>query len=236
MWPILIYLLFGAFSTDTISDRLFQSLEDKFKPANLDSLEPADSAFVLGSMANPLASVNEQPQFTDGVDRLLTAIDLFNSKKVRYLILTGKSSMIAHSGLAESTQLKQYLIKHGFSAEHILIDDESRNTVENFKYGLTVAKEKNLQNHYLITSAFHLYRSMLIFETLKDKHEIDQNITMIPIPVDYRSNRTPPGIEGYVPSAHGIFKSSIALKEYIGLISYSINGYINYRRLLQDLL
>ncbi|MBW7858427.1 MAG: YdcF family protein [Leptonema sp. (in: Bacteria)] len=218
-----------------ISDKLFQTLEDKFQPVSIDSLPPRDSAFVLGSIANPLSSVNDEPQFTDGVDRLLTAIDLLNQNKVGYLILTGKSSMIDHRGLAESTQLKQYLIKRGFNAEKILIDDESRNTVENFKYGLTVAKEKQLYHHYLITSAFHLYRSMLVFETLKDNHEIDELITMTPIPVDYRSNRIPPGIEGFIPSAHGIYKSSIALKEYIGLIAYSAKGYINYHRLLQDL-
>lgn len=233
-WPVLLYLGFGLMSTDIFSNYTLRLLEDRFPRHSVAEVAPADAVFVLGAISNPLASVDETPQFTDGVDRLLAAMDLFKAGKVRYIILTGRSSMIDHKGNAESEDLKNYLIQRGFPADRILIDAESRNTAENFLYGLKLGKEHNLRSYYLVTSAFHMYRSVLTYDRVKADHYADLSIEMKPFPVDYRSDRIPSGIEQYFPASHSAYKSSLAIKEFMGLLAYTAKGYISFDRLVAD--
>lgn len=233
-WPVLLYLMFGVMSTDAFASYLLRLLEDRFPRLTVTEVAPADAAIVLGSISNPLASVDETPQFTDGVDRLLTTMDLFKAGKIRYIILTGKSLLIDHKGNAESEDLKNYLVQRGFPADRILVDAESRNTAENLQYGLKLGKEHNLRSYYLVTSAFHMYRSALTYDRVKAEHYADLSIEMTPFPVDYRSDRIPSGIERYFPTALSVFKSSIAIKEFMGLLAYTAKGYISFDRLVSD--
>ncbi len=233
-WPVLLYLMFGVMSTDAFASYLLRLLEDCFPRLTVTEVAPADAAIVLGSISNPLASVDETPQFTDGVDRLLTTMDLFKAGKIRYIILTGKSLLIDHKGNAESEDLKNYLVQRGFPADRILVDAESRNTAENLQYGLKLGKEHNLRSYYLVTSAFHMYRSALTYDRVKAEHYADLSIEMTPFPVDYRSDRIPSGIERYFPTALSVFKSSLAIKEFMGLLAYTAKGYISFDRLVSD--
>jgi len=233
-WPVLLYLLFGMISTDVFANYALRLLEDRFPRRSVADAPPVDAVFVLGAISNPLASVDETPQFTDGVDRLLTAMDLFKAGKVRYIILTGKSALIDHKGNAESEDLKNYLIQRGFPADRILVDADSRNTVENFLYGLKLGEEHNLRSYYLVTSAFHMYRSVLTYDRVKADHYADLPIEMKPFPVDYRSDRIPSGIEQYFPASHSAYKSSLAIKEFMGVAAYTAKGYISFDRLVSD--
>jgi uncharacterized SAM-binding protein YcdF (DUF218 family) len=233
-WPVVLYLLFGLISTDFFANRALRLLEDRFSRRSIADAPPADAVFVLGAISNPLASVDATPQFTDGVDRLLTAMDIFRAGKVRYIILTGKSALIDHRGNAESEDLKKYLVERGFPANRILVDAESRNTIENFLYGLRLGEAHQLRSYYLVTSAFHMYRSMLTYNRVKADHYTHASFEMRPFPVDYRSDRIPSGIEQYFPAAHSAYKSSLAIKEFLGLLVYAARGYINPEQLLID--
>lgn len=226
-----LYLLFGLFSTDRVADTVLQSLEDRYPVPSVSSAPPADGIFILGGMSNTLARVDDQPQFTDGVDRLLVAMDLFRAGKASYIILTGKSSLIDHKGVAESEDLRQYLIARGIPSDRVLIETESRNTIENFEAGLRLAKEHGLHRILLVTSAFHMDRSMAIVDSVRKESFADTPFTITPFPCDYRSDRIRSGVEAYLPSAHAMFKSSIALKEYMGLFTYAARGTIPWSRL-----
>jgi uncharacterized SAM-binding protein YcdF (DUF218 family) len=231
---LLIYLVFGFISTDYAANRLLRFLEDRFPVPSVAAAPKADMVFVLGGMSNTLAKVDAEPQFTDGVDRLLMALELFRSGRASYFVLTGKSSLLDHKGPAESQDLRDYLVRHGIAADRILIETESRNTAENFLAGLKLAKEHNLHSLFLVTSAFHMYRSMATLDRVRAEHYAGEKFEVIPFPCDYRSDRIESGIEAYVPSAHAMFKSSIALKEYMGLVGYAARGYISWGKLAQD--
>jgi hypothetical protein len=55
---------------------------------------------------------------------------------------------------------------------------------------------------------------------------LEQEITIIPYSVDYRSLRQIAGIEDFFPSDGGLAKSTTAIKEFIGIIAYKIKGYL----------
>ena len=78
----------------------------------------------------------------------------------------------------------------------------------------------------LVTSAFHLPRSLATF----DKRS---GLTVIPIACDFllpereRFGRPTPGsfVQDLLPSAEALYLSSLALKEHLGLALYRLKGW-----------
>lgn len=62
---------------------------------------------------------------------------------------------------SEAAVMEEYLVSKGVSAEKIIKEDNSRTTVENFKFSTDILNEKYGSNRSvaLITNVFHIYRS-----------------------------------------------------------------------------
>lgn len=220
-----IWILFGIFSSHYFSSFLLQKLEDQFPNKNLKNLEKVDAIIVLGGLSNPLRMVSDWPEFTDGVDRILIALEIYSQKKADYIILSGATGFLFQVGKPESITLYTYL-KNKVEEDKILIDSISKNTAENAIESLKICKNYNFKKVYLITSAFHMYRAFYTFQTIKKKYYSDLEIMIEPIPVDYRSYRVIAGPEDFFPSDKGIYKSTIAIKEIIGIFGYKLKGYL----------
>ena len=67
--------------------------------------------------------------------------------------------------------------------DRILVEGESQNTVQNAAYTARILKEHGLERPILVTSAFHMKRSVLNYEKL--------GIEVVPYPTDYMTNRHP---------------------------------------------
>lgn len=225
---IVFIFLFYLISTEFIASKLLQILEDRFPIISLEKSETVDAVIVLGGLSNPLRQITNFPEFTDGVERILIGEKLYLLKKTQYMILSGATGYIRQSITPESITLKQYLL-YTIPEKSILIDDKSRNTYENAQESIKICKEYSFKKVYLITSAFHMYRSYYVFQyVLKQKYP-DYSLTILPYSVDYRSLRNIAGIEDFFPSDNGLHKSTIAIKEFIGIIAYYLKGYLSFR-------
>ena len=217
---ILGFLLFGWMSTDVCADWILGSLEDKHPYVSLESLQPADGIIILGGMMDPVAQRGAVPEFTDGANRLFAGLHLLNANKAPAMILSGGSGLIFQGGPAEATLLRDWLIDQGMATENqIIAEADSRNTAENAMNSADIARKLGWKRVYLVTSAFHMARSVAAFQKLTD-------LEVRPYPTDYRSSTFFAGPEALFPSAHGIQKTWIGLKEYIGTFAYKIKGYI----------
>ncbi|MFN3604721.1 MAG: YdcF family protein [Leptonema sp. (in: bacteria)] len=220
---VFLWLFFGFFSTEIFSSFLLQTLEDRFPIVQFQDAQKVDAAIVLGGLSNPLRMVSDWPEFTDGVDRILIAEELWRSKKANFIIISGGIGNILQTGASESITLQRYLEKR-IPKDQIFIDPLSRNTAENAIESLKICKEKNFKKVYLITSAFHLYRAYYTF--LKIKEEYYPNLEILPLPTDYRSLRKIMNLEDFFPKDFALHKSTIAIKEYLGILGYKIKGYL----------
>ena len=115
----------------------------------------------------------------------------------------------------ESKVLKDILISWGIPEENIFIEAKSRDTYENLLYIKEHLKRKKLlkKQGALITSYFHVKRVLLLAKKV--------GISLSPYPADSRIQ----GIYDYIdflPTAKNLLYSKIALKEYIGLLYYSL--------------
>lgn len=98
--------------------------------------------------------------------RVDAGIKLYQEKKVKKILVSGKSGYLNHLKKTEAEEMYEYLVKHGIPKEDILVEDASKSTKENVLYSLQLLKKdydiKTL-SYVLITSDFHLKRCFGLF-------------------------------------------------------------------------
>ncbi len=124
----------------------------------------------------------------------------------------------------EADDMAELLQLMGVPATAIIQESESLNTRQNAVNVKEIIQQENIKKIILITSAFHLPRSLLIFKKL--------GINPIPAPTDFfvTVDQSPPSLEGIIlgilPDAHRLSLTTLALKEYLGIIIYRLRGWL----------
>ena len=94
---------------------------------------------------------------------------LKKNPEVKVIATGGKGK---NEGIAEGVAIKRELLKNGFSEDRIILEDKSKNTVENFRFSLEKirnsenGKNKNSENNgnrkikvLIVTNDYHIFRS-----------------------------------------------------------------------------
>ena len=94
---------------------------------------------------------------------------LKENPEVKVIATGGKGK---NEGIAEGVAIKRELLKNGFSEDRIILEDKSKNTVENFRFSLEKirnsenGKNKNSENNgnrkikvLIVTNDYHIFRS-----------------------------------------------------------------------------
>lgn len=107
-----------------------------------------------------------------GKGRVEEGVRLFREKRAAYLIFVGVDPSVRKSDL--------YRPKQGDpSAENVILEQSSRNTLENSIFGRDVIVQSGVRSVLLITSRYHLKRASILF-----RNSLPKNIAIIPYPVD----------------------------------------------------
>ena len=113
-------------------------------------------------------------------ERLTALVKLGNDYKNAKLIYLGGKPYLNNEEIQSETEVaKLYFKDIKFDLNRVLFLDDSRNTIENLTSLNKYLKGQNYNNMLLITSAFHMKRSLLIAKKLK--------LEFIPYAVDFRS-------------------------------------------------
>ena len=155
-------------------------------------------------------------------DRIWQAITLYKKGKIKKILISGASGYVSDRGLQEAEQLKEVLLNWGFPEKDLLVETVSRNTHENALETKKVLNRSypHFKKFLLITSGFHMKRSLACFE--KEK------IKCSPFSTDLI---TGPKSNYYwdqyvVPNIETLFGWNRLIKETIGYMTYYIVGYI----------
>lgn len=92
--------------------------------------------------------------------RLEAGMVLLNSKKGGRLLVSGVHRSVAADDLAKLTGMPHELFNCCVDLDHL-----SKNTIENAMMTAEWVKKNNFQTLYLVTSAYHMQRSMLLMQT-----------------------------------------------------------------------
>ncbi|HWP98281.1 MAG TPA: YdcF family protein [Syntrophomonadaceae bacterium] len=142
--------------------------------------------------------------------RLLTAARL--QKRTNLPIILSGGQFNGFSG-NESQIAKRYLIGLGIPEENIIIEDAGLNTTQSALRTKQILEQKGYKKPILITSAFHMYRSVLNFDNI--------GVKVLPFPCDYEYNTKPSlAVSEFFPRSFDSVWT--ALHEYLGIFVESI--------------
>ncbi len=119
-----------------------------------DSGSTGDTALVLGYALAPDGSA--QPQM---IGRVAHAVTLLQRGRVRRLVLSGG---VARNGRTEAAVMRDLAIAAGVPASAIVLELDSRSTIENFACGRRLLAELSATRVLLVTEPWHMTRAMLL--------------------------------------------------------------------------
>lgn len=207
---VLAALLWGI-SSAPVSDRLMGALEAPYYTLP----EPRGDAIVLlgGGVFDgaPDLSGKGAPS-GEMLSRMATAVRLQKKLGVPVIVSGGK---VFESRSPEAPIVRRFLVDLGVPPGKILLDDRSRDTVENARNACRICTERGFRAPIVVTSAYHMRRAVLSIEKAGMK--------AMPFPAGFR---TWPGktLEraDYFPDAASLASTAAAVREYIGLFVYRV--------------
>lgn len=175
-----------------------------------------DGIIVLGgAFESYLTKIHGQITSNDQVDRMFCFVDLAQKYPNAKLVFSGGSGDIMNPEAMETEDARAFFKLVGLNRD-VIYEDKSRNTYENAVYTNGIVKPKAGENWIVTTSAYHMPRSVGIFEKI--------GWHVIPYACDFRTDGTyDPGAR--FPSVAGNFSAmNTAVKEFIGSIVYYMTG------------
>ena len=179
-------------------------------PASIDS---AAGLIVLGGALSSgfITETHGQVALNSAAERMTTALHLMEAHPEMPLVFSGFSGRFIRSSQSESDLALAFFQTMGADTQRILLENQSRNTLENARYTRELIDFAGNGPWVLVTSAFHMPRAVEIFT--------DQGIAVIPYPTDFRSQATMPWRWDL---ADGAEQLGIILHEWIGLTVYRL--------------
>ncbi|WP_459775074.1 YdcF family protein [Aquifex pyrophilus] len=190
---------------EPVKDALFYPLETAYKTPK--SIE-GDAIVVLGG-----GVYNSGRLKASSYKRLITGF-LLHKKTGLPIILSGGASI---STIPEAKIMKELLKSFGVEENKVIGELRSRDTGENARYVKEICKKLGCKKVILVTSAFHMIRSVKLFE--KAGFEI------VPYPTDFKYEGRY-NVYSFFPKYSVFYDSAIAIREYIGLLFYKLTGRI----------
>jgi uncharacterized SAM-binding protein YcdF (DUF218 family) len=168
-------------------------------------------AIILGGFASE--GPKGQGHFNGSSDRFIQAVKLINNHKVSSLLISGGNGMLKKSDFIEADYVHDELKDFNVPDSLILIENKSRNTLENAQFSGVLLKEKNLPPPYLlVTSSFHMRRALTTFKKA--------DLEVVAYPCDYKAGLNSVEFDDFIPKADALMAWNGYIKEVIGCVAY----------------
>jgi len=212
-----------------VANGLTRSLEWQYLP--MDEIPQAEVIVVLGGGTQPMIEPRPLVEVNGAGDRIIYATWLYKQGAAEHLLVSGGRIPWLSAGVDKQqtpAQEMAFLLElFGVPRDAIWLEETSRNTYENALYSRQLLQEMDIKRIILVTSAMHMPRSVKLFEA--------QGFEVIPAPVDYRVTQADWGSFGKVgiiehlqrllPNVDNLSLTTSFMKEYIGILFYSIRGW-----------
>lgn len=210
-------LLLAIAGFTPIGGLLMYPLETRFPPCD-NSRGAPDGIIVLGGAIDPDPSVaHGEATFTNVAGRLIAAAELAHRyPTARILYSGGNANLLSDTSAKEADYAAQVLEGLGVAKERLIIERESRDTFENAEFSKKLADPKPGERWLLLTSAFHMPRSIGIFRKV--------GFAVEACPVDWRLAGQSELTDFPHVSEQGLQHTNLAVREWLGLIAYRLTG------------
>jgi uncharacterized SAM-binding protein YcdF (DUF218 family) len=134
-------------------------------------------------------------------------------------VFSGGSANLLANDAREADYAGAIFESLGIAKSRLIMERRSRNTQENAEFSKALVAPKDGERWLLVTSAFHMPRSIGLFRKA--------GFAVEPYPVDWRVG----GREDFFSFADigvdGLSRMDVAVREWIGLVAYRLSGKID---------
>jgi uncharacterized SAM-binding protein YcdF (DUF218 family) len=194
------------------SSWVLRPLEERFPiPKRLPT--QVDGVIVLAGAENiSVTAERGQPSVYDGGERLTTFVWLANIYPGAILLFSGGSGTLIEQKDKPADTARKIFNQIGLDPERVQFESDSKNTAENALKSYDLIQPRPDQNWILVTSAFHMPRSVGLFRKA--------GWTVIPYPVDFNTTKS----FNLTFDLREIGRLSIGIREWLGLMVYRLTG------------
>ncbi len=194
-------MLYFVFSITPVSDLLLSPLEKPHSFLAFEEMKEAQKIVLLlgGRESNVLRG-----------SEVLRIWHL--SLEPMKVIISGTDPFVVASD--EANAVRAFFTNRGIDTKDIIIEGDSRNTRENVKNVQKIVGEKPF---FLVTSAYHMNRSLREFERVGGNP--------IPAPTDFKRKRVSTyRFPDFLPHVDNLKKSDLAMHEHLGVLYYYLTS------------
>jgi uncharacterized SAM-binding protein YcdF (DUF218 family) len=211
----LVLLAICGFSP--LGNLLLYPLEARFPPWDATRGAP-DGIVVLGGPIDPaLSAAHELPVFRGAVDRLIaTAALAHRYPRARIIYSGGNANLVANDASREADYAASVFESLGIPRQRLTMERRSRNTEENAEFSKALASPKPGERWLLVTSAYHMPRSVGVFRKA--------GFAVEPYPADWKTGSAETLLAPPIFASDGLDRMDTAIREWMGLAAYRISG------------
>jgi uncharacterized SAM-binding protein YcdF (DUF218 family) len=203
---VLLGVALGALwiaATPVFAKWLNWRLESRFPPAIVETLPQSDVVILLsGGPSN----------------RILHALRIYKAGKAPLILISGASQSWQRCALTGAEPITEVLVGLGVPLSALMLETESRNTRENAVNTAAIFKAYGWRSGILVTSGSHMPRALAAFRKV--------GLNLVPAATDIYAGA--PNVDSFfdlLPDAKALVQSTLAIKEMIGMIVYSVLGW-----------
>ncbi|MEC9463239.1 MAG: YdcF family protein [Pseudomonadota bacterium] len=203
----------------TLGSFLLQTLEARFPRPAGDPPELACMIVLGGAFETEVTTARGGMDLNQAGDRFVEALRLaIRYPEARILVSGGDGSL---SGIYEGDAAAsiRFFEAFGISRDRLIAETTSRNTDENAQNSRELLASNDLGQCLLITSAFHMPRSVGLFRKA--------GVEVAPWPVDYRTAGNVSLALDFTQPTLNSQQMSTAVREWVGLVAYRLMGRID---------
>jgi uncharacterized SAM-binding protein YcdF (DUF218 family) len=195
---------------------LLYPLEQRFPPWDA-AQGPPDGIIVLGGAVDADLSVAHDGPVTRGAaDRMIAAAALAHQYPNARILFSGGSANLIANDAREADFAAEIFASLGIDKSRLTTERRSRNTYENAEFSKAIALPKAGERWLLVTSAFHMPRSIGLFRKA--------GFAVEPYPVDWRVGDRTDLVSFTNFAGDGLGRTDTGLREWLGLIAYRLTG------------
>jgi len=201
-------IFYYFFSISPVADLVISPLENQYKNKEQRLSDVENIVLLIGGVKKgdlPISSkLGESSLF-----RTVKAVEIyFQAEHKPTIIISGSDPISSSSRPAE--EIAKFIQSFNVSKENILLEEKSKNSYQSAK---EIKKIIGDESFILITSAYHLPRSVYIFRKM--------GLDPIPVPADFKAEENY-NILDFFPDPRNLKKCDLAFHEYFGLLYYHL--------------
>ena len=211
------FLILALGTWSSLGALMLNPLEERFQRPALP--ERVDGIVMLGGgLEGSINLARGGYELNASGDRLVETAVLARRFPQARIVISGGTDTLILDGEGDADTAPRLLTALGVAPERLVLENKSRDTFENAQFTKALVSPKPGETWLLVTSAFHMPRSMALFRKA--------DFAVLPWPVDYRTS----GLEraGFAQDnpADSLRNLTTAIREWIGLVAYWLSGRI----------